>query len=127
MSLVLIGLPELESNLSRRAHRSLLPCIHHRFLLAPATTEDTAEYVRYRLSAAGRNHPLPRRTPAVPCTSCPVAPCARSTSRQGHALGEAARRKKKLVERQIFVTRAAACSPASTELLPRPVPASTSA
>lgn len=53
LSLVLIGLPELESNLSRRAHRSLLTRIHHRFLLAPATLDDTAEYLRYRLAAAG--------------------------------------------------------------------------
>jgi type II secretory pathway predicted ATPase ExeA len=52
------GLPDLEGNLSRRAHRSLLTRIHHRFLLAPATVEDTAEYVRYRLGAAGTDRAL---------------------------------------------------------------------
>src|SRR6185436_4741529 len=57
LSLVLVGLPELESSLSRRAHRSLLTRIHHRLLLAPATVDDTAEYIRYRLSAAGAERP----------------------------------------------------------------------
>src|SRR3954453_9311805 len=58
LSLVLVGLPELESSLSRRAHRSLLTRIHHRFLLAPATVSDTAEYVRFRLRHAGCDRDL---------------------------------------------------------------------
>jgi len=58
LSLVLVGLPELEQNLSRRAHRSLLTRIHHRFLLAPATVEDTTEYVRFRLRGAGCDRDL---------------------------------------------------------------------
>ncbi|MDP9149355.1 MAG: AAA family ATPase, partial [Myxococcota bacterium] len=58
LSLVLVGLPELEVSLSRRKHRSLLTRIHHRFLLPPATVEDTGEYVRYRLAAAGADRAL---------------------------------------------------------------------
>src|SRR5207249_4238861 len=58
LSLILVGLPELENNLLRRAHRSLLTRIHRRFLLAPASVEDTAEYVRYRLTKAGIDRDL---------------------------------------------------------------------
>lgn len=36
LSLVLVGLPEIEANLSRRTHRFLLTRIHHRFVIAPA-------------------------------------------------------------------------------------------
>ncbi|MFO0762652.1 MAG: AAA family ATPase [Byssovorax sp.] len=109
LSLVLIGLPELESNLSRRAHRSLLTRIHHRFLLAPATTEDTAEYVRYRLSAAGCNHPSPT-TPSPPCTELSQGSLREIDRLASAALREAARRKKKLVERDL-VTRAVPARP----------------
>ena len=57
-----VGLPELEANLSRRAHRSLLTRIHHRFLIAPATIEDTAGYVRFRLTAAGTEETVIAKT-----------------------------------------------------------------
>jgi general secretion pathway protein A len=92
LSLVLIGLPELESNLSRRAHRSLLTRIHHRFLLAPATLDDTAEYLRYRLTAAlAALHELSQGA-------------LREIDRLATAaLREAARRKKKLVDRETVV------------------------
>ncbi|MFO0697582.1 MAG: AAA family ATPase [Byssovorax sp.] len=107
LSLVLIGLPELESNLSRRAHRSLLTRIHHRFLLAPATTEDTAEYVRYRLSAAGCNHPLFPDDALAALHELSQGSLREIDRLASAALREAARRKKKLVERDL-VTRAAA-------------------
>jgi hypothetical protein len=42
LSLLLVGLPELEGSLQRRAHRSLLTRSHHCFLIPTARLEDTA-------------------------------------------------------------------------------------
>jgi type II secretory pathway predicted ATPase ExeA len=53
LSLVLVSLSELESSLSRRAHCSLLTRIHYRFLVPRASVDDAADYVRFRLAAAG--------------------------------------------------------------------------
>jgi type II secretory pathway predicted ATPase ExeA len=53
LSLILVGLPELEHRLTLRRNRSLSSRIHHRFTIAPLTTDDTAEYIRARLTRAG--------------------------------------------------------------------------
>lgn len=107
LSLVLVGLPELEASLSRRAHRSLLTRIHRRFLLAPATVEDTAEYVRYRLAAAGADRPL-FPDDALAALHELSQGALREIDRLGAAaLREAARRKKKLVERDLVIRVAA--------------------
>jgi type II secretory pathway predicted ATPase ExeA len=103
LSLVLVGLPELEQNLSRRAHRSLLTRIHHRFLLQPATVADTAEYVRYRLHHAGCDRDIfPDDALAVLHELSQGA--LRDIDRlAASSLREAARRKKKLVDRELVL------------------------
>jgi type II secretory pathway predicted ATPase ExeA len=53
LSLVLIGLPELEDRLALRRNRSLSSRIHHRFAISSLTPDDTAEYVRVRLARVG--------------------------------------------------------------------------
>lgn len=106
LSLVLIGLPELESNLARRAHRSLLTRIHHRFLLAPATVDDTAEYIRYRLAAAGTDRALFPDDALAALHELSQGALREIDRLATAALREAARRKKKLVDREI-VTRVA--------------------
>ncbi len=106
LSLVLVGLPELEGNLSRRAHRSLLTRIHHRVLIPPATVEDTAEYVRYRLAAAGTDRAL-FPDDALAALHEHSQGALREIDRLATAaLRDAARRKKKLVDREV-VTRVA--------------------
>lgn len=103
LSLVLVGLPELESSLSRRAHRSLLSRIHHRFLLEPASVADTAEYVRYRLAAVGVDRPL-FPDDAISALHELSQGALREIDRLATAaLREAARRKKKLVDREAIV------------------------
>jgi len=103
LSLVLVGLPELESSLSRRAHRSLLTRIHHRFLIPPATVDDTSEYVRYRLAAAGTERAL-FPDDALGALHESSQGALREIDRLAiAALREAARRKKKLVDREIIV------------------------
>lgn len=103
LSLVLVGLPELEQNLSRRAHRSLLTRIHHRFLLAPASVVDTSEYVRFRLRAAGCDREL-FPDDALSALHENAQGALREIDRlAAAALREAARRKKKLVDRDLVV------------------------
>ena len=100
LSLVLVGLPELESSLGRRAHRSLLTRIHSRFLVPPATVEDTAEYVRYRLAAIGCDRAL-FPDDALAALHDASEGALREIDRLGTAaLRDAARRKKKLVDRE---------------------------
>lgn len=53
LSLVLVGLPELETQLDRKRNRSLYSRIHHRFSIDDATGEDVTEYIDYRLRLAG--------------------------------------------------------------------------
>ena len=53
LSLVLVGLPELQDRLRLGVHRSLLTRIGTRVEIGPATPDDTAAYVRHRLEHAG--------------------------------------------------------------------------
>lgn len=50
ISLILVGLPELEDRLSLRRNRSLLSRIDTRLRVQPLTPEDTGDYVRMRLA-----------------------------------------------------------------------------
>jgi general secretion pathway protein A len=106
LSLVLIGLPELEANLSRRAHRSLLTRIHHRFLLPPATVADTAEYVRFRLRAVGCERDLFPDDALAALHELSQGALREIDRLASAALRDAARRQKKLVDRDV-VTRVA--------------------
>jgi type II secretory pathway predicted ATPase ExeA len=99
-------LPDLETNLSRRAHRRLLSRIHHRFLLAPATVEDTTEYVRYRLAAAGTDRAIFPDDALATLHELSQGALRKIDRLATAALREAARRKKKLVDRDL-VTRVA--------------------
>jgi general secretion pathway protein A len=58
LSIFLIGLPDLLDRLSLRRHRSLLSRIHRRFVLAPISLDDTADYLRTRLRRAGCDRDL---------------------------------------------------------------------
>jgi general secretion pathway protein A len=106
LSLVLVGLPELETSLSRRAHRSLLTRIHHRFLIPPASVEDTAEYVRFRLTAAGSDRALFPDDALAALHEASQGALREIDRLATAALRDAARRKKKLVDRDV-VTKVA--------------------
>lgn len=54
LSLVLVGLPELDNQLRLSRNRSLWSRIHTRVHLGDAAPEDTAEYMHERLLRAGR-------------------------------------------------------------------------
>ena len=53
LSLVMVGLPELQDRLNRRKHRSLYSRIHHRIRLEPMGPSDTADYLKFRLAEVG--------------------------------------------------------------------------
>ena len=58
LSLILIGLPELQDRLALRKNRSLLSRLHTRLRIEPLVHTDTAEYLRLRLRRAGCDRDL---------------------------------------------------------------------
>jgi len=99
LSLVLVGLPELENQLERRRNRSLYSRIHHRFSLHDVTGEDVAEYIKYRLALAGAEKSL-FAADAVALMHEHASGALRDIDRMAHnALRDAARRKRKTVDR----------------------------
>jgi type II secretory pathway predicted ATPase ExeA len=99
LSLVLIGLPELENQLERRRNRSLFSRIHHRFAIDDASADDIAEYVTYRLKLAGAEKNLFAQD-AVALMHEHATGALRDVDRVAHgAMRDAARRKRKTVDR----------------------------
>jgi general secretion pathway protein A len=99
LSLVLVGLPELQDRLTLRRNRALYSRIHHRLAIGPLTPEDTAAYVRLRLARAGCEREL-FSGDAVTLLHEATLGAMRDIDRvAGAALREAARRKRRLVER----------------------------
>lgn len=102
LSLILVGLPELDGRLSRRHNRSLYSRLHTRLRIDPLTPEDTAEYLRVRLSRAGCQREL-FASDAAALLHEAASGALRDIDRLAtSALREATRRKKKLVERDIL-------------------------
>lgn len=58
LSLVLVGLPELQDRLRLGVHRSLLTRIGTMVDIGQTTPDDTAAYVRHRLERAGANRDI---------------------------------------------------------------------
>jgi general secretion pathway protein A len=101
LSLVLVGLPELRERLELQRNRSLYSRLHHRFALDSSSPDDSAEYVRYRLKRAGCEREV-FTSDAVAMLHEASTGSVRDLDRLATAaLRLAARRKKKLVERDI--------------------------
>jgi general secretion pathway protein A len=104
LSLILVGLPDLQDRLELRKNRSLYSRIERRLMIGPMTAEDTADYVRLRLHRAACDHEL-FASDALATLHEAAGSSLREIDRIATgALREAARRKKKLVERDV-VTR----------------------
>jgi type II secretory pathway predicted ATPase ExeA len=58
LSLILVGLPDLEDRLRLRRNRSLYSRLHHRLSIGPLTPEDTADYIRMRVVRVGGSKEL---------------------------------------------------------------------
>jgi len=102
LSLVLIGLSELDDRLRLRRNRSLYSRIHHRFAFGALAPDDTGDYVRTRLARVGATKDI-FSVDALALLHEAAGSSLRDTDRiAGAALRLAARRKKKLVERDVL-------------------------
>jgi len=101
LSLILVGLPDLEERLRLRRNRSLYSRLHHRLVIGALTPEDTADYVRMRLARVGGSKDL-FSSDAVAMLHEAAAGSLRDIDRVATlALRSAARRKRKSVERDL--------------------------
>lgn len=101
LSLVLIGLPELDERLVMRRNRSLHSRLTYRISIEPLSPDDTAEYIRARLAAAGVTKDL-FTTDAIAILHEAASGSLRDIDRVAHnAMRSSARRKRKLVERDV--------------------------
>jgi type II secretory pathway predicted ATPase ExeA len=99
LSIVLVGLPELDDRLALRRNRSLYSRLHCRLTVDPLSPEDTGEYIRMRLAKIGCERDL-FTSEAVAMIHEAALGSLREIDRIATAtLREAARRKRKLVER----------------------------
>jgi type II secretory pathway predicted ATPase ExeA len=101
LSLVLVGLPELTDRLALRHNRSLFSRLHHRIPVDALTPDDTAEYLRMRLRRVGCDREL-FASDAAALLHEATAGAMRHLDRLGAAaLREAAKKKRRLVERDV--------------------------
>jgi general secretion pathway protein A len=99
LSLVLVGLPELQDRLTLRRNRALYSRIHHRLAIGSLTPEDTAEYMRLRLARPGCERELFSGDALTLLHEATLGAMRDIDRVAGAALREAARRKLRLVER----------------------------
>jgi type II secretory pathway predicted ATPase ExeA len=101
LSLLLVGLPDLLDRLSLRRNRSLFSRMHRRLRVDPLTPADTAEYVHMRLGRVGCDREI-FASDAIAMIHEASLGGMRDTDRVASAaLREAARKKRKLVERDV--------------------------
>jgi type II secretory pathway predicted ATPase ExeA len=101
LSLFLVGLPELEHRLGMRRNRSLHSRLGRRLAVGPLTPDDTAEYVRLRLEKVGCEREI-FASDALAMLHEAATGALRDIDRLATAaLREAARKKRKLVERDV--------------------------
>lgn len=102
LSLVLVGLPEMNNRLALSRNRSLWSRIQTRVHLADAAVQDTAEYVAYRLRRAGVDATL-FSADAISMLHEASGGRLRDVDRIGtDALRLSARRKAKKIDRQLI-------------------------
>jgi type II secretory pathway predicted ATPase ExeA len=97
-------LPELRERLALRRNRSLYSRIHHRFEVPALMPDDTAEYLRMRLVRAGCHREVFASDAIVVLHEATLGAMRDLDRLAAHALRETARKKRKLVERDV-VTR----------------------
>lgn len=102
LSLILVGLPELADRLAMRRNRSLYSRLHHRFNIGPLLPQDTVEYVRQRQRRGGCDREL-FASDTLALLHEATQGAMRDIDRLAtSALREAARSKRRLIERDIL-------------------------
>lgn len=104
LSLILVGLPELGDRLTLRRNRSLFSRLHDRLSIDALSPDDTAEYLRMRLRRAGCERELFASDAAALLHEATAGGMRDLDRLAAAALREAARKKRRLVEREL-VTR----------------------
>jgi len=102
LSLVLVGLPELNDRLALRRNRSLFSRVQRRLTISPLAPDDTVEYVRARLHKAGCDRELFTGDALAMLHEAANGSLRDMDRLATAALREAARRKRKLVERDVL-------------------------
>jgi general secretion pathway protein A len=110
LSVVLVGLPELDDRLGLRRNRSLYSRLHRRLTIDGLSPEDTGEYLRMRLAKAGCDRDLFTSDATAMIHEAALGSLRDIDRVATAALREGARRKRKLVERDsvsrvVVVTR----------------------
>jgi general secretion pathway protein A len=101
LSVILVGLPELAERMSLRRNRSLFSRLHYRLVVDTTTAADTADYIGHRLTSIGCSREV-FTTDAVAMLHEAALGSLRDIDRVATAaLRESARKKRKLVERDI--------------------------
>ena len=101
LSLVLVGLPELRERLALRHNRSLHSRLHHRIEVTALTPDDTTEYLRLRLERAGCTREVFASDATVLLHEATLGAMRDLDRLAAAALRETARKKRKLVERDV--------------------------
>ena len=99
LSVILVGLPELRDRLELRRNRSLYGRLHRRLRVEALRPDDTAEYSRMRLARVGCNREVFTSDATALLHEAALGSMRDLDRLATAALREAARRKKKLVER----------------------------
>ena len=102
LSLVLIGLSDLQDRLSLRRNRSLFSRIHTRLSIEPLTPEDTADYIRMRMSRAGCEREVFASDALALLHEAALGSLRDIDRLASAALSEAAKKKRRLVERELI-------------------------
>jgi type II secretory pathway predicted ATPase ExeA len=102
LSLVLVGLPELNDRLALRRNRSLFSRVQRRLAISPLAPEDSVEYVRVRLHKAGCDREIFTGDSLAMLHEAANGSLRDMDRLATAALREAARRKRKLVERDVI-------------------------
>ncbi len=105
LSLIMVGLPELRERLALRRNRSLYSRIHHRLEISALTPDDTTEYLRMRMERAGCTRDVFAGDAIVLLHEATLGAMRDLDRLAAAALRETARKKRKLVERDV-VSRA---------------------
>lgn len=101
LSVILVGLPELEDRLQMRRNRSLFSRLHCRVSIDGHAPEDTADYIRHRLQKAGSKADI-FTTDAIAMMHEAALGSLRDVDRIATAaLKVTSRRRRKLVERDV--------------------------
>jgi general secretion pathway protein A len=102
LSLILVGLSDLKDRLELRKNRALYTRIERRLSVGPMTLDDTGDYVRMRLLRAGGNREIFTADALVSLHEAAGSSLREIDRVATAALREAAKRKKRLVERDVM-------------------------